>query len=99
MISRWFPKFERGFMSTLIYSGQSIGTVITMPLTAYISSSEKLGGWPSAFHILGFFGCIWCILWMLLIYESPEIHPRITEKEFKYILDGQDFGKNKLVMI
>lgn len=34
---------------------------------------------------LGTVGLIWSILWILIIYESPEDHPSITAEEIKLI--------------
>ena len=89
MIARWLPKNERGLLSTFIYSGAQIGTVITMPLTGLMASSTALGGWASAFYLQGIVGCIWFASWMALVHETPSDHPRIRRSELKYILDGQ----------
>lgn len=53
MVARWLPKNERGLMSTFVYSGAQIGTVITMPLAGFLSSSQVLGGWASVFYLTG----------------------------------------------
>lgn len=33
----------------------------------------------------GVFGIGWCILWMVLVHDSPAQHPRITAAERQYI--------------
>lgn len=33
----------------------------------------------------GVFGIIWYVLWLLLAYGSPAVHPTITEEERTYI--------------
>jgi ACS family sodium-dependent inorganic phosphate cotransporter-like MFS transporter 5 len=76
-------------MSTFIYSGAQIGTVITMPLAGFLSNSKELGGWASIFYLQGVVGCVWFTAWMLLVYETPSEHPRIKRTELRYILDGQ----------
>ena len=30
-------------------------------------------------------GLLWCILWLVVGYEKPENHPKISEKELEYI--------------
>lgn len=38
--------------------------------------------------IIGAFGVLWFILWMILAYDTPEDHPRVTEVEKRYIQDS-----------
>ncbi|KAI8483867.1 hypothetical protein Bbelb_383940 [Branchiostoma belcheri] len=45
-------------------------------------------GWPAVFYIPGSFVAAWLVAWVLLAYDSPSKHPRILEKEQKYIEDG-----------
>lgn len=35
--------------------------------------------------IVGFLGCIWYIVWECAIYDSPSLHPTITENERIFI--------------
>ena len=35
--------------------------------------------------IVGAVGIIWCILWNVLVYNTPANHPRITDREKRYI--------------
>lgn len=53
MIARWLPKDERSLLSTIIYSGGQIGTVIAMPISGLLCDSTFLGGWPAAFYVFG----------------------------------------------
>ncbi|RWS19996.1 putative inorganic phosphate cotransporter-like protein, partial [Leptotrombidium deliense] len=89
MIARWLPKHERGLMSTIIYSGAAIGTVVTMAVAGVLSDSSFLGGWPSIFYVSGSVGVLWFLGWMFLIYDSPQQHPSISGNELKTILEGQ----------
>ncbi|RWS25607.1 Sialin-like protein [Leptotrombidium deliense] len=95
MIARWFPKFERGLMATIIYSGAQIGTVVTMGLAGQLIDANLFGGWPSVFYVLGVLGVIWYILWTYLVFETPQEHSFISKGELKYILDG--IGNEKAV--
>lgn len=36
----------------------------------------------------GSFGIFWYLFWLLVSYESPALHPSISEEERKYIEDA-----------
>jgi len=82
LIARWAPPLERSRMSTFIFSGCQLGMIITMPSTGIIC--EKLG-WAWAFYIFGASGCIWFLFYTVLVYDSPNSHPRIDPLEKEYI--------------
>ncbi|XP_035231490.1 sialin-like isoform X1 [Stegodyphus dumicola] len=94
MLGRWVPDCEKAFLSTVVYCGICIGTVVTMPLSGYLCNTEFLGGWPSAFYMVGIFGCVWFIFWALLVTDNPSSHPWITKKELKYITLNQRIEQN-----
>ncbi|CAG2163528.1 unnamed protein product [Oppiella nova] len=98
MISRWMPKMERSRGSTIIFTGSPIGTVITLPLAGVLCDTTFLEGWPSIFYVLGIAGCVWFALWALLVHESPDSHPFITQEEYDYItadMPPQDKSQSK----
>ena len=68
MLAEWSPPLERSRLSTYVYSGATIGTVISMSVTGEIC--ERLG-WESVFYIFGGMGIIWFIFWSFLAYEDP----------------------------
>lgn len=59
-----------------------------MPLSGILSEYGFDGGWPSIFYVFGAVGTIWCVAFLLMVYEDPESHPRISEDEKKYILSA-----------
>lgn len=63
--------------------GAQFGTVISMPLSGLLSVSEW--GWPSVFYVFGALGTIWCIFFLIFVYEDPFSSPRINDDERKYI--------------
>ncbi len=65
--------------------GGNLGAVLTMPLSAYLVQHGFAGGWPSVFYVTGSVGCLCFVLWIYQIYNSPAEHPRIGDKELKYI--------------
>lgn len=97
LIAQWMPKMERTRGTTIIQTGSMIGTVITLPLTAILSKSHFMGSWEASFYLLGIAGVIWFILWTFLVYESPETHPFISQKEVNYILANDGGLKMKEV--
>lgn len=85
LLSHWCPRHERSRMVSLNMVGTAVGTVVTLPLTARICSSTLFGGWPSVFYFFGALGCVWFSAWTLFVYERPELHPRISERELHHI--------------
>ncbi|XP_071038087.1 putative inorganic phosphate cotransporter isoform X2 [Parasteatoda tepidariorum] len=94
LVSRWAPKMERSRISTAMYTGGLIGTLITNVFTGILSESSFLGGWPSIFYICGTFGCCWFIFWAVLAYDTPDVHPRISKEELAYIQDNLDKSRS-----
>ncbi|KAL1516735.1 hypothetical protein ABEB36_000603 [Hypothenemus hampei] len=83
MLGKWAPTEERSWINTTVYSGCSFGTIISMPITGYLSSSWL--GWPASFYVFGGLGLIWCIFWVFLSADSPATHKRISMEERKFI--------------
>ncbi|XP_071038090.1 sialin isoform X2 [Parasteatoda tepidariorum] len=94
LVSRWAPKMERSRISTAMYAGGLLGTLITNAFTGILSESTFLGGWPSIFYICGTLGCCWFIFWAVLAYDTPDVHPRISKEELAYIQDNLDKSKS-----
>ncbi|KAF4091694.1 hypothetical protein AMELA_G00039370 [Ameiurus melas] len=82
MWSKWAPPLERSRLATTSFCGSYAGAVIAMPLAGVL---VQYVGWPSVFYIYGVFGIIWYTFWLLLAYESPAVHPTISEEERTYI--------------
>ncbi len=82
VVSEWYPAKERALVHGLIQGGAAIGAIITPPLVTWIYS---LYGWRPAFLITGGLGLVWLIFWLLL-YHSPDKHPRITDAERALVL-------------
>jgi ACS family sodium-dependent inorganic phosphate cotransporter-like MFS transporter 5 len=89
LISKWMPKMERSRGTTAIFMGSQIGTVLSMSLAGYLCDKSFMGGWPAVFYLLGIIGCLWFLFWSAFVYESPEKHPHISEKEYDYIKEEQ----------
>ena len=72
-VQGWFEPTTRGFPSSLVASGTTLGPVIAAPILAYIIAHPNLG-WRWAFGFLGIVGIIWTILWALVFKEGPYSH-------------------------
>ncbi|GBN10803.1 Sialin [Araneus ventricosus] len=90
MISQWAPKLERSRISSVVFSGASVGSVLSLSASGLMCKSKALGGWPSAFYVFGAIGCFWCVLWIIFIYETPDIHPTISKEELFLIYESEE---------
>ncbi len=84
--AEWFPVKERALAQGLFGAGGSIGNILA-PIIISMLFLEF--GWQITFVIIGSFGIIWIIPWLILNKKPPKEHPWITDKEKKYILEGQ----------
>jgi len=78
MIARWSSPQERSRFTAFSYAGSAFGTVISMPLCAYLCENV---GWESVFYVFGALGIAWFIVWSLIVFDGPDVHPRISESE------------------
>ncbi|CAF4919716.1 unnamed protein product [Rotaria sp. Silwood1] len=94
--AKWIPVSERSTVPPTAQTGISMGIIFTTPLVSIMAANGFLGGWPSAFYVfsmviirnkiiiflsLGIISCIWFIGWCFFGFNSPNEHPRISEKE------------------
>lgn len=94
MIARWVPPSEKGiFVWTM--QGGPFGTVVTFTLCGQIISAF---GWKAAYYVTSCLILIFYVLWIFLIYDTPDIHPKITKNEKDYIKEqiGTTISKQKV---
>ena len=84
--AEWFPIKERAVAQGIFNSGASLGSVIAPPLIALLWAAF---GWQTTFMIIGSFGILWLIPWLIINKKMPKEHPWITEEEKEYIVSGQ----------
>ena len=89
--AEWFPVKERAVAQGLFNAGASVGSVIAPPLIAVLWAAF---GWQITFMIVGSFGLIWLIPWLIINKKGPKQHPWITQKEKEFILSGQHAKEN-----
>lgn len=84
--AEWFPIRERALAQGIFNAGASVGSIISVPLIAFLYLWLD---WKLTFIVLGLLGLLWIIPWLALNKKLPAEHPSITEGERDYILTGQ----------
>jgi ACS family sodium-dependent inorganic phosphate cotransporter-like MFS transporter 5 len=97
ILGKWSPPLERSRWNAVCNAGSYIGAIVTFPLTGFLCQCGYAGGWPSAFYTFGIAGVVWYMLWLFLAYETPSSHPRISQKELKYIQTALQSEKKEVV--
>ncbi|XP_066265630.1 sialin-like isoform X1 [Branchiostoma lanceolatum] len=82
VLSRWAPPSERGRLLAIVFVGETLGVFVGFSLTAKLITKF---GWAVTLYITGVAGLAFCCVWCLLAFDSPAVHPRISETEKKYI--------------
>jgi MFS transporter, ACS family, D-galactonate transporter len=85
VVSKWFPRSERAFASSLFDMGQQIGVALSVPVVTLLAVSV---GWRAVFIVIGAVGLLWILGW-LRIYRTPEHHPRVSAAELAHIRSDQ----------
>ncbi len=70
LITAWFPPEERSHASGIFNSGASIGAILAPPLLAWIT---LLGGWRTAFVVIGLLGFLWLVGWLAIYREAGAV--------------------------
>ncbi|CAL4147196.1 unnamed protein product, partial [Meganyctiphanes norvegica] len=85
LMASWIPPLERPRFMSFVYVANCLGVVITMPLCGVIIEAY---GWPWVFYGAGIVSLVWVALWAVLMHDTPQQHPRISQAEYKYITDA-----------
>ena len=85
-VAEWFPAQERGLAGGVFNIGASVGSMLAPPLVVWAILAYS---WQTAFVITGGLGFVWVALWLLL-YQSPEKHPSLSDEERAHIVAGQE---------
>ncbi|KAH7726696.1 Major Facilitator Superfamily protein [Aphelenchoides avenae] len=91
MLSSWAPPAERSTIAGIVYTGSQFGIVLAHLLSLVCDDI----GWGWIYYITGIMGCVWCVLWVLLIADSPEKQHCMSEAEKNYITDALAATRNK----
>lgn len=92
MIAHWAPPEEKGkFQSANIANG--FGNVINWSMSGFIIKSF---GWHYTFYTIGIILGIYTAAWWLVVYDSPNNHPKITVTEKEFILSKLNTTSTKV---
>ncbi|XP_053962207.1 putative inorganic phosphate cotransporter isoform X2 [Anastrepha ludens] len=83
LLAKWVPRTERSFISTSVYSGAQLGTVIILGTSGAIFDSSM--GWPGVFYISGALALAWSLLFLFFGVDSPQKSKVISAEERTYI--------------
>lgn len=89
LISQWAPPNERSTISSIVYAGTALGTVLSMLSSGLIAD---LYGWEAIFYIQGGLACIWFVFWVFLASDTPSTHPFIDQAERNLIVSSLNSG-------
>jgi len=92
LLSHWAPPNERSTLSTIIFAGGQVGTVLGYPLTGLIVDRVS---WRAVFYIEGTMALVWAVAWFYLVHDSPQRCRHISVRERQFILTS--LGKSKTV--
>lgn len=81
MFVYWSTLKERSMLLAIACTGANIGSIVATPVAAFLCECGFDGGWPSVFYVFGLVGCIWFVLWALLVFNKPADHPWISKVE------------------
>uniref|UniRef100_A0A286XD30 Solute carrier family 17 member 3 n=1 Tax=Cavia porcellus TaxID=10141 RepID=A0A286XD30_CAVPO len=70
-----------------VSTGIPLGMFMAILLGGIISQAF---GWPFVFYTSGGLGCVFSLLWFVLVYDDPDSHPWIGISEKEYILSTLD---------
>jgi ACS family hexuronate transporter-like MFS transporter len=75
LVGEWFPPRERALASGIFNSGASIGSIISMPIIAWLVHAF---GWKSAFVAMGALGFLWVAGWVLLTRKAKPVETQAS---------------------
>ncbi len=85
-VKDWFPVTFRGKASSIITMSMSIGSVITIWLTAHLLDDH---GWREIFRTYSLVGIVWAVAFYFIFRTRPQEHRGANEAECKLIAAGE----------
>ena len=86
MWQNWSPLGEITRALSTCFVGPPLGTLLILVIGGFLSESF---GWVSVFYFSTTCNVIWTVIWLVLIRNSPEEHPFISESEKSYIMKNR----------
>ncbi|KAF6202200.1 hypothetical protein GE061_004598 [Apolygus lucorum] len=85
LLAQWSPPLERSQLSTLVFAGVQIGSVVSTAGGGFILQNHS---WQAVFYIFGLLGVVWYLVWCFLCYNDPSSHPFISPEELEYLKES-----------
>lgn len=79
----------------LIQASGNLGAVLTMPICGFLAEYGFAGGWPSVFYFFGLVGVLFLVPWLYFVYNSPDLHPRVSPSERLHIISNRSVTGGK----
>ncbi|XP_056001235.1 sialin-like [Ostrea edulis] len=81
IVSKWVPVSERAQIVAVANAGTMIGSILSFSLSGFICMIPIHNGWPFIFYVFCTVNFLSLLLWVCVVYDRPDDHPRITWKE------------------
>jgi ACS family hexuronate transporter-like MFS transporter len=88
----WLPLSERARSLAVGLAAVPFASVIGAPLVSYLVTAF---GWRLMFVILGSFGLVWALIWVLLFRDKPKEIKNISVAELSLIENGLETTKTR----
>ncbi|KAI4456694.1 solute carrier family 17 [Holotrichia oblita] len=88
LIAHWIPPAERATLGGFTFSANALGAVIGNLWSGFLMRYTQY--WPTVFYFWGAVGVVWCICFLIWIYDTPSLHPNITEREKIFLEEEVD---------
>lgn len=89
ILAHWAPPNERSIMSSIVYAGTALGTVIFM-LDSGLTAANL--NWESVFYTQGAISALWLVIWGIFVADDPNKMRAISEDERKMIVNSLNLG-------
>ncbi|GAB1606332.1 uncharacterized transporter slc-17.2-like [Argonauta hians] len=87
LLGRWAPPLENSALLAFCFSGLLFGSITGMSVSGFLCVYGFDNGWGSIFYVFGGVSLLFSFVWFYVVYDSPEVHPNISEKEKSYLKD------------
>lgn len=86
VLARWLPDAERSRAQGLLLASSQIGSILVMPIAAYLI---EWFGWRTMFVVFGCVGVFWSAAFWWWFRDDPAEHPSVNEAELVHIGAGR----------
>ncbi|XP_052832308.1 sialin-like [Octopus bimaculoides] len=85
LLGRWAPPLESSILLGVTFCGQMLGSILGLLISGYLCAYGFDNGWGSIFYIFGGATLLFSLVWFYVVYDNPDTHPTISERERSYL--------------